>query len=394
MLAAPVLAAQTVAGGTVVRLADGDSVPVPRTRAVLHRIGRDVQGPVDSADTDSRGRFRFRFTSDTGSVYLVSARWHGIEYFSTPVHLNPERPDTGLRIVVADTSSTAPIELEARHLVLAPPGADGARGILDLVVLRNAGDHTRVSPDSVRPSWSGPLPAGTTGLDAGEGEFSASAITRRDGRLLFFAPFPPGEKQVVVEYTVPAGASETRLTFDQPAPLLNILAAEPGVVVSGPGIAFADTQVIEGRSYRHWTGAVTAGSTVRIAFPKAPVALRWILPALVALVTGALLVAGARAARGPAPLRPGDPAATADGLVTRLAGLDAEYLGREAAIDPREWQRYQAERTRLKAELSAALRATLVLLLLVTGGGQPAQAEVAASSPRSTQVTLTAAADG
>jgi len=34
------------------------------------------------------------------------------------------------------------------------------------------------------------------------------------------------------------------------------------------------------------------------------------------------------------------------------------------------------------------------LLLLVTGGGQPAQAEVAASSPRSTQVTLTAAADG
>jgi hypothetical protein len=357
----PVLAAQSVAGGSVLRMAGGDSIPVARARLVLHRIGRDVQGPVDSGATDARGRFRFRFRADTGSIYMVSARWGGIEYFSTPVHLNPERPDTGLRIVVADTSGTAPIELEARHLVVAPPRADGSRSILDLLVLRNSGDRTRVAPDTVRPSWSGPVPSGTVGLEVGEGEFSAGAVSRRDDRLLFFAPIPPGEKQLVVEYLLPAGARETRLTLDQRIGLFNVLAAEPGVEVNGPGIAFADTQVIEGRTYRRWTGPAAAGTVVRVSFPGTPAALRWMLPALVAIVAGALVVAGAWALRRPVPAGAvaGDPAATADGLLARLGALDAEYGGREAETAPDDWRRYQSERARLKAELTAALRATL-----------------------------------
>ncbi|MGH7519583.1 MAG: hypothetical protein ACREOC_19285, partial [Gemmatimonadales bacterium] len=289
----PALAAQAAAAGSVVKVVGGDSIPVPRARVVLHRIGREIQGPLDSAATDRRGRFRFRFAADTSSIYLVSARWGGIEYFSTPVHLNPARPDTGLRIVVADTSSTVPIELVARHLVLAPPGADGSRNIVDLVVLRNGGDRTRVAPDTVRPSWRGPLPVGTVGLEVGQGEFSSSAVTRRGERLLFFAPIPPGEKQVVVEYRLPAGSRHTRLVLDQPTPLLNILVAEPGVEISGPGIAFADTQVIEGRTYRRWTGSGAAGTAVRLSFPAAPVALRWILPALVAIVAAAFVLGGA-----------------------------------------------------------------------------------------------------
>ncbi len=351
-------AAQTVAAGRVLTVSGGDSAPGPAVRVVLHRIGRDVQGPVDSAITDARGRFRFRFTADTSAIYLVSARQGGIEYFSTPVHRNPERPDTGLRIVVADTSSTVPIELEARHLVLAPAGPDGSRGILDLIVLRNGGEHTRVAPDTVRPSWSGPLPTGTVGLQVGEGEFSTSAVSRRHDRLLFFAPVPPGEKQVVVEYLLPAGLRETRLVLDQPTGLLNVLAAEPGVDVSGPGIAFADTQLIDGRSYRRWTGSAPAGAAIRVSFRGGPAGFRWVLPLLVAIVAGALVLAGVVAARRPALAGAGgDPAATADGLVTRLAQLDAEYRGREAVTAPEEWRRYQDERARLKAELTAALAA-------------------------------------
>ncbi len=352
--------AQTVAAGRVLRISGGDSVPVSAARVVLHRIGREVQGPIDSAVTEPRGRFRFRFSADTSAIYLVSARWGGIEYFSTPVHLNPERPDTGLRIVVADTSSTAPVALEARHLVLAPPTADGSRGFLDLLVLRNAGERTRVAPDTVRPSWSGPLPIGTVGLQVGEGEYSSSAVARRGDRLLFFAPLPPGEKQLVVEYLLPAGARETRLALEHPADPFNVLVAEPGVEVSGPGIAFADTQVIDGRRYRRFSGAGVAGAVVRIAFPGPPLAVRWLLPALVAIAAAALVAGAAWAARGPgaAPARGADPAATADGLVHRLATLDAEYGGRRSEIAPDQWQRYQDERARLKAELGAALAAS------------------------------------
>ena len=351
-------AAQSVAGGLVLEVsAAGDSSGVRGTAVVLHRIGRERQGPVDSAQTDARGRFRFRFAADTSAIYLVSARRGGIEYFSTPVHLNPDRPDTAMRIVVADTSSAAPVELEARHLVVGSPAPDGTRGIVDIIVLGNRGHRTRVAPDTIRPSWSGPLPSGTVGLEVGDGEVSPNAVARRGDRVAFFAPIPPGEKQLVIEYRLPPGLSEARLTLDQPAELLNVLLAEPDASVAGAGLALADTQVIDGRSYRRWTGAGASGGVVRIAFPKPPLALRWVLPVLVAVMAGTLAVAGAWLAR-PAPAEGhGDPAATADGLLTRVATLDAQYGGKETTTPPDEWRRYQEERARLKAELSAALAA-------------------------------------
>ena len=339
----------------MVRVGGSDTLPVPGTRVVLHRIGRDAQGPLDSMLTDGRGRFRFRFVADSATVYLASAERGGVEYFSTPVHVNPERPDTGLRIVVADTSSIAPVTVEARHLVIGPPGADGSRSVLDLIVLRNPGDRTRVAPDTVRPTWSGALLSGSAGFEVGEGEISANAVSRRDDRVLFFAPISPGEKQLVAEYVLPAGVRETGLTLEQGLTRLNILATEPGVDVTGAGIAPADTQVIEGRSYRRWSGAVAPGAGIRISFPRPPLSLNWLLPALVALVAGTLLLAGVYALRG-APAGAGDPAATADGLLARLASLDAEYAGRETAVSRDEWSRYQEDRARLKAELAAALR--------------------------------------
>jgi hypothetical protein len=350
------VASQSLAGGAVVHVSGSDSLPVPGARVVLHRIGRDTQGPLDSTRTDASGRFRFRLTADSASIYLASAERGGVEYFSSPVRVG-ERADTTLRIVVADTSSTAPVTVEARHLVIGPPGADGTRSVLDLVVLRNPGDRTRVAPDTVRPTWSGALLRGSTGLEVGEGDVSARAVSRRDDRVLFFAPIPPGEKQLVAEYVLPAGVRETGLTLEQGPTRLNILATEPGMEVSGAGIVRADTQVIEGRNYQRWSGAAGSGTALRISFPRPPLSFNWLLPALVALVAGTLLLAGVYALRG-GPAVAGDPAATADGLFTRLATLDAEYTGRESAVPGDEWNRYQQERARLKAELAAALRAS------------------------------------
>src|SRR5919112_5474935 len=109
----PALHAQelTVARG---RAVIGDSAPLIGARVLLHRVGRDIQGPVDSTRADDRGRFRFRFRPDTSALYLLSVRYGGIEYFSTPVHTNPGRPDTAIRLVACDTSSTAPVAVEAR----------------------------------------------------------------------------------------------------------------------------------------------------------------------------------------------------------------------------------------------------------------------------------------
>lgn len=350
------LVGQAVAAGLVVRTSGSDSIPVPGARVLLHRVGRGAQGPVDSMFTDRRGAFRFRFVPDTTAVYLTSSRYDGIEYFSPAVHLDPAAPDTGLRIVVSDTSSRVPVELGARHLVIADPGEDGSRGVLDLIVLRNRTDRTLVAPDSVRPSWSVPLPSGTFGLAAGEGDASPDALRRQDDRLLLFAPVAPGEKQLIVQYGLPATVRTLTLPFEQGARFVNLLVADRKARVSGGALAPADTEVIQGRTYRRWMGAVPAGETVTIRLGKPFGAPGWVLAGLVGALGIGLAAAALRFLRQPAGAPGGPPAGLdPDTLVERIAQLDARYAGREGDTDPAEWARYQADRAQLKAHLSAAL---------------------------------------
>ncbi len=199
------LGAQSVAGGTVIRPTERDTSRVPGVRIVLHQVGRRLQGPVDSTFSDARGRFRIRFRPDTSALYLLSARYGGIEYFSPPVHTNPERPDTAMQLVVYDTSTTAPVSVAARHIVVPRPGEDGSRSVLDLIVLRNDGLRARVAPDSLHPSWSGLLPAGSVGLELGESDLSPDAVSRRGDTALVVAPIAPGEKQLALQYLLPRG---------------------------------------------------------------------------------------------------------------------------------------------------------------------------------------------
>ena len=301
VLSAP-LTAQTVRVTGLVLAAD--STRVRGVRLVLHRVGQQVQGPIDSTRSDSRGQFGFAFRADTSFFYLVSGRYAGIEYFSSPLATNPSRADSAVRIVVYDTSSTAPVALEARHLVLTRPGEDGGRSMLDLVVLRNGGRLTRVAPDTVRGSWSVPLPRGTVGLQVRESDFSSEAVSRTGDSLTIAAALSPGEKQLTLEYQVPAGRRTVELPLDRAGLPLNVLTEESDVRVLAPGITQVDSQVIQGRSFRRWTGTVTAKGVLRLILPGTRSAPRWLLAALVGGLALALVAGGWYAFRSRPPLRP------------------------------------------------------------------------------------------
>jgi hypothetical protein len=346
-------AAQALAAGAVVRAEAADSVPVSGVRVVLHRVGQMEQGPVDSTMADARGRFRFRFRADSGAVYLLSARYREIEYFSTPVHLGA-RPDTSIRLVVYDTSARAPVTLAARHLVVPRPDQTGTREILDLVILRNPGDRTRVAPDSLGTTWVGALPHGSEGLEVGESDVSPDAVVRRGDSLLVSGPIAPGEKQLVLQYSMPARSRELRLPI-QPGARTNVLVEEAGTRVTGP-VAMADSQQIQGRSFRRWSGEPAAAGIITITLPEAPGAgQRWLAPlvGLLALALGAASWWGLRR-RAPVPASPGA-SLDASSLLETLAELDARYAGREAETPAEEWSAYQERRARLKAELAIAL---------------------------------------
>jgi hypothetical protein len=336
------------------RVLNADSVPVADIPVVLHRIGRPAPGPVDSSHSDRVGRFHFVFKPDTSALYLASARYAGIEYFSPPLSTNPRRPDTALTLMVYDTSSAAPVELEARHLVVTRPNEDGSRSILDLIILDNPGRLTRIARDSLRPSLHLPLPHGTAGLEVGEGDLSSAALARDGDSLLVSGAIAPGEKQLTVQYQASSTAAVITLPVQRSGTTFNVLAEEAGIRVTGAGLTLADSQVIQGRSFHRWTGKPPAASVIRITLPGRRPTPKWLLLALVGLLGLGLGGAGLylvlhRPRRVPVP--------PPDALVAAIAALDARYRGKQDETAEAEWMSYQAERARLKAELEASLAA-------------------------------------
>lgn len=340
-----------VAGGRVLRATAVDSVPVARVRVTLHRVGREEQGPVDSVMTDAAGRFAFRFLADTAAVYLLSARHAGITYFAPPVHTNPERPDTAIRLVVSDTSSAARVSVEARHIVISAPGADGTRNVVEVIILHNDGALTAVAGDSTEPVWGIRLPAAASGLTAGEGDFPASAIARRGDSLALMAPVAPGEKQIVVQYALPGDIGSVTYPFDAAADLVNLMLQERSARVVGSLVERPDSQTIQGRSFHRWDGAMHSGDAFTVRLPVPHRLGRWALPGMVAMLAIGLAVVGwifaARRPRAP----------SAEALLDSVARLDAAHSAGSDGFPPDEWARYQAERARLKSLLAAALAA-------------------------------------
>ena len=301
---------------------------------------------------DAAGRFRFRFKPDTNAMYLLSARYGGVEYFSPPVGTGPAA-DTALRLVVYDTSSTAPVAVQARNIVVPRPGQDGSRAILELIILKNTGLVARVAPDSAHPSWTLGLPPLTGAMEVGESDFSPDAVIHAGDSVKLVAPLTPGQKQLTLQYQVVPTHGRLEFPIGPAAVAVNLLVEERDAQVRGGTLTLVDSQVVQGRSFRRWTGQVPAGGGVVVRVPEADrLASAQIVAALVAAVALVLGLASwrllRRQPRGATPESP-------DRLLDVIAALDARYLGREAETPPEQWQAYEAERARLKAALEATL---------------------------------------
>jgi hypothetical protein len=342
--------------GVVVRPSDGDTVPVPGVRVVLHRVARSDQGPMDSMPTDADGRFRFSLVRDTAALYLLSARYLGIEYFSIPLDRTAPADPESARLVVHDTSSRTPVRLSVRHLVIPRPGEHGTREVLDLVLLANPGTRTRVARDSMGGSWAGLLPPASEGLELGESDVSPDAVVRRGDSVIVSAPISPGEKQLAFQYHLPGGRRTIELPIGAEGVALNVLLEEAGATASGPGLAVADSQAIEGRTFRRWRGDLPANSVVTIALPGAGGASTPVIAALVAAFALSLLLAAWRILprRAPAAV-PAARDVSVDRILNEIATLDARYEGRTGETPAAEWGRYLERRASLKAAAEAAL---------------------------------------
>lgn len=337
--------------------ASGDTVAATGT-VVLHRLTTTAQGPVDTARTDAGGSFRFRFRVDPLALYLVSSRHHGVEYFGRPLSFASGVLRDSLVLVVHDTAATATVAVGDRYLVVGRPDSGGRRPVIDLLRLHNPGPTTRVAPDSTAPTWSMPLPAGAGDFALGEGEFSARAVERRGDSVAVLMPLQPGDRQLVLTYHVPAGR---RLAWAGPpvSDSLVVLLEERDARVRTAGFAVADSQVIDGRTYRRWPGRGGDGA-LEVAFP-APPGTGATLPLLgllaVALGIGAALALRSRRSGGDSAVAVASSPEDVSRLVEAIARLDADYAGREGEVPPDTWAGYVARRAELRLRLDAALAA-------------------------------------
>ncbi len=328
-------------------MAGADSVPVAGRWTVLHAVSMTTAGPVDSVRTDGAGRYALRAPAiDTTATYVVSLQHDGIAYFTDPVHTDGEADAVADPLAVYDTSSTEPaIVLEERHVVIRQRGDEGARRVIELLVLGNRGTKTRIAADTSRPVWVGPLPAGAIQFEVGESDVSAEAVSRRGDLVAVTAPIPPGQRQILLSYLLPGALTEVRIPLAQPVARFNVLLEDTTATVEGPlearGVEELDDLVFR----RYAADAIAAGAPVDVRFAQPPFRvadLWWLLVPVAALALFGGLYLWWRRTGGA--IGADDP----DVLAARIAALDEQYAGADD-------ESYRKRRAVLKARLQAAL---------------------------------------
>ena len=374
MLAAVAARAQTPAAGSAAETRRVDGVvmhgeakgprPISGVRVVLHRVGSDRAGPLDSAVTDARGRYRFRF-STSGSpdaIYFVSASYDGIAYFSVPLH-EPVTSGDDAQITVFDTTSgPVPIHVVGHHVIVGSPDGQGDREAVEVFELQNDSSVTRVSGGRVQPVWTTTLPRGAANTKINpSGDISPNAVSFTDGRVRLFAPISPGARQLSYAYQLPRDALPLSIALDAPTSVLEVLTEEPRATVTGANLTEVAPTSTGGRTFRRFLAQnVAARSVVRIDVPFAigESRVRWFVAVAVVCglaMLGAIAVAQRRR-RVVTVVAPPMPRRESEELLQAIATLDASFeRNAEPTADDRA--RYDAERAQLKARLAEALAA-------------------------------------
>jgi len=287
----------TVSGRVL--LGGRDTVPLRGTWATLHRVTRESGGPIDSVRTDAAGRYRMqlarpRAAADSGAVYVVSTLHDSLNYFSLPLNVLG-RTDVRVEdlVVYPTTKGTPPIHLARRLVTIGLPGADGTREVLEILELQNTGLSTRVTDDTLVPTWSGAIPPSAIQFQSGQGDVSAEAITRVGDRVFVLGAIPPGQvKQLTYGYTLPAGVGRLSIPIDQPTQDLNLLIEDTVAAVEAPGVESLGVQQVEQRRFAAYrAGPIAPGDRVTIGLPRGPFRPQVLVPYVVGVLGAGMLAA-------------------------------------------------------------------------------------------------------
>jgi hypothetical protein len=337
-----------------VQLRHGDSLPVANRMVVLHQVTVDTGGPVDSTLTNRFGAYRLRSaTRDTAAGYVVSVDHQGIGYFSEPLGARDRAADSASTIVVFDTAYGRPeIVVAERHLIVRSLGQNGVRRVVELLVLENRGELTRITDDQSQPVWQGALPQAAFQFEVGPSDVSPETVLQVGDSIAVVAPLPPGEKQIMVAYLVSGDLEELAVPVDHAVTSMNFMLEDAGATVESDRFVPGGVELLDEIPFMRFSAsAVPQGTmvTVRFGAPPSPLTRFWwlIVPLSGATLAGALFW---WLRRQPAPVS-SDAVAT---LASRIAQLDREFESK-ATPSRAETESHRRQRAELKAKLAELL---------------------------------------
>ncbi|HJR63554.1 MAG TPA: hypothetical protein VJ803_07605 [Gemmatimonadaceae bacterium] len=354
--------------GEVLRPSGDRMQPVAGLWVVLHRVGSDTAGPVDSVRTGRDGSYRFRYRAAPGdeALWFVSASYAGIAYFSPPLRAAEVTGEEAQVTVFDTTSATVPLRARGRHIVVSAAQVDGSREIIEVYELSNDTTLTAISADDRTPTWSAAVPSSAGDFRVGQGDVSPEAIAHTNGRVVAIAPFAPGVKQLSFAYRLPGVAFPLSIPVEGETDVLEVLVEDPTGAVQGAGLAEVDPVTVDGRTFKRFLAQnAPASGAVRIDVATSPSGSRTNLyVAIVAIAFGAAMLVALAASfkrRGrpsiavPATHAPLEPDGPAEQLARAIADLDAA-LARDGVGDAERAEQL-TRRAELKRRLAAALAA-------------------------------------
>jgi hypothetical protein len=311
---------RTVSG----RVLSGSSetpLPIANHIVVLHRISADSSGPVDSINTSTNGTYRFRYRLDgPRSMYIVSSRYAGIAYFTTPLRdAAVTSPDAD--ITVYDTTSAIfPLSVRARHVVVAPSEA-GVRRVVDVLEIANDSNRTLIA-GAAGATWRLALSRDARDPGSSGGDLPPEAFRFAGGAAELVVPIQPGSRQVVLTYAIPARGSISIPVADATG-TLEVLVEGPTAKVNGAGLVVEEPVSLEGRTFQRFIASpVSAGTAFTVGGAGgAGNAGRVALLAIAGVAIALGIVVGRRA---PAPAVT-TPSTTTASLAREIAALDHVY---------------------------------------------------------------------
>lgn len=335
-------------------------VPIPGAWVVVHRIGHDRSGPLDSVRTSRTGAYsiRYRASGDESALYIAVVSHAGIAYITAPLRL-PRVSGDDAQIIVYDTCSPPfPIRVAGRHFVITSPGEDGSRRVVEVYELMNDSTLTVVGSET-KPVWRAPLPAGASDFQLNPaGDITGASVKQVGGGLNVFSPISPGIRQLSFSYTLPPSAFPLALPIADSVEVFEVLVQEPAATVDGAGLTEVAPVVQQGQSFRRLLSqAAKRNAVVNLTMPAHAGSFAKRSVTMVASVLGgamllALAFVGLRRRRVPAAASAA--ANPIDTMIRDLAAMDADFERRAGPSDA-DRTAFDTKRSALKAKLTTAL---------------------------------------